>query len=332
MTAIHIPRPWDLPERLVTPESVYFDRRRFLQAMGLATGALLVGGCADAQEDPQNRASGPFTSKDFPGAPGLDLYPVQRNARYQVDRPFTDEKTASRYNNFYEFTLQKDVYRHVRDFKPYPWTVEVGGLCNQPKTWNLDDLVRRFPLEERVYRFRCVEAWSMVVPWTGFPLALLLQASEPRAAATHVRFVSFLRPDEAPGQKQFTWYQWPYYEGLRLDEAMHDLAFFTVGIYGHPLPKQHGAPWRVITPWKYGYKGPKSVVKIEFTAEQPHTFWNDSQPGEYGFHSNVNPERPHPRWSQATERVLDTGDRIPTLPYNGYLEQVAALYPQADPY
>ena len=332
MVSIHIPRPWETPERLVTPEAAYLDRRRFLQALGLASGALLLGSCARAQEQPSNRASGPFTKTDFPGAPGLDLYPGRSNANYKVDRPLTDEATASKFNNFYEFSMQKDVYKYVRDYKPYPWTVEVGGLCSKPKTWDLDELVRRFGLEERVYHFRCVEAWSMVVPWTGLPLAALLQASAPATEAQYVRFLSFLRPDEAPGQKQYHWYKWPYYEGLRLDEAMHELAFVATGIYGHPLPKQHGAPVRIITPWKYGYKGPKSVVKIEFTRDRPHTFWNDSQPDEYGFHSNVNPERPHPRWSQATERVLGTDERVTTLKYNGYAAQVVHLYAESDPF
>ena len=331
MASIHIPRPWEIPERLATPESTYWNRRRFVQALGLASGAVLVGSCANAQETP-NKSSGPFTLDEFPSAPGFDLYPAARNAGYQVERPLTDERVASRYNNFYEFTTSKDVYRHVRDFNPYPWTVEVAGLCDKPKRWDLDALLREFGLEERIYRFRCVEAWSMVVPWTGFALHKLLRASEPRSEARFVRFVSLLRPEELPGQKQYDWYQWPYYEGLRLDEAMHELTFFTVGIYGHPLPKQHGAPFRLVVPWKYGYKGAKSIVRIEFTKEQPTTFWNDSQPKEYGFYSNVNPGRDHPRWSQASERVLDTQERIATLMYNGYERQVAALYPNRDPF
>jgi len=204
-------------------------------------------------------------------------------------------------------------------------------LCDQPRVWDLDALVRRFGVEERVYRHRCVEAWSMVVPWTGFEFSKLIAASAPRPGATHVRLTSLLRPNEMPGQEKMHWYKWPYYEGLRLDEAMNELAFFTTGIYGHPLPKQHGAPWRLVLPWKYGYKGPKAIVKIEFVDQQPRTFWNDLHPLEYGFHSNVNPARSHPRWRQASERVLDTGDRIRTQLYNGYEAQVAALYPREDP-
>lgn len=333
MPSIHIPHPWNLPERLATPESVYLDRRRFLSALGLASAGVLLAGCARAGDGGSAESkAGIALGDDFAGAPGLDLYPAGRNTAFGVERPLTDEHAASRYCNFYEFTSSKDVHRYVRRYRPYPWTVEVAGSCDNPRIWDLDSLVRQFPIEERVYRHRCVEAWSMVIPWTGFPLAALLRQSRPRAGATHVRFTSFLRPDEAPGQEKQPWYKWPYYEGLRIDEAMHDLAFFTVGMYGHPLAKQHGAPWRLVLPWKYGYKGAKAIVKIEFVDRQPGTFWNDSQPLEYGFFSNVNPSRPHPRWSQENERVLDTGDRIPTHLYNGYQAQVAALYGGQDPF
>jgi sulfoxide reductase catalytic subunit YedY len=338
MPSIHLPRPWKLPEHLVTPESVYLDRRRFLAGLGLAGGGLLLAGCsrgdsaqAGGSGKETARAPGGSAPSDYAGAPGLDLYPAKRSDLYRVERPLTREENTGRYCNFYEFTSNKDVYRFVKDYKPYPWTLEVTGECDKPRRWDLDQLVREFGLEERVYRHRCVEAWSMVVPWTGFPFAKLIQASQPRSEARYVRVKSVLRPDELPGQATQTWYTWPYYEGLRLDEAMNELAFFTVGLYGHPLPKQNGAPWRLVLPWKYGYKGAKAIVEIAFVREQPHTFWNDSQPQEYGFHSNVNPSRPHPRWSQASERVLDTGDRIPTRLYNGYEAQVAALYPDEDP-
>lgn len=328
---IHLPRRWELPERLVTPEHLYLDRRTFLRAAGFATAGLLLGPGRSVGRTPQP-TFGPYSLDDFPRAPALDLYPATRNASYTVDRPLTDERTASQFNNFYEFTTDKDVFRYVREYNPYPWTLEVGGLCDAPKTWDLDALMRAFGLEERVYRFRCVEAWSMVVPWTGFPLAKLVRHSQPRSEARFVRFVSFDRPDEAPGQKRYDYYKWPYYEALRLDEALNELALFTVGIYGHPLPKQHGAPWRLIVPWKYGYKSAKSIVKMEFTKEQPQTFWNEAQPREYGFHSNVNPGRPHPRWSQATEKPLGGQERIPTLMYNGYAAQVGRLYPNEDPF
>jgi len=339
MPSIHVPRPWELSERLVTPESVYWNRRRFLTALGMATGGLLLAGCGRDDASAAGAGKGSGSGKladdilaDYPGAPGLDLYPPSRDAAYKVERAITTESNTAKYCNFYEFTSNKDVYRYVRDYHPYPWTIEVGGLCDNPKRYDLDGLVHQFGIEERVYRHRCVEAWSMVVPWAGFAFSKLVQASQPKSNAKYVRFTSVNRPDELPGQKQQTWYKWPYYEGLRLDEAMNEMAFFTVGIYGHPLPKQNGAPWRLVLPWKYGYKGPKAVVKIEFVDEQPKTFWNDSQPNEYGFYSNVNPNRPHPRWSQATERVLDTGDRIPTHLYNGYEMQVASLYPNEDPY
>jgi len=341
MPSIHIPRSWRLPERLVTPESVYLDRRRFLASLGIAGSGILLAGCArgdgGAVEDEAGQAAsvtggGGGSLADYPGAPGIALYPAARSPGFAVDRPLTQEKNTARYCNFYEFTSNKDVHRYVQDYKPYPWAVEVGGLCDNPKVWDLDALLGQFGLEERVYRHRCVEAWSMVVPWTGFAFAKLVRQSQPRNEARYVRFTSVLRPDELPGQKTQTWYEWPYYEGIRIDEALNELAFFTVGIYGHPLPKPNGAPWRLVLPWKYGYKGPKAVVRIEFVNEQPQTFWNDLQPGEYGFHSNVNPSRPHPRWSQASERVLDTGDRIPTQRYNGYEAQVASLYPGEDPY
>jgi sulfoxide reductase catalytic subunit YedY len=333
VASIHIPRAWQVPAASVTSESAYLDRRRFLAQFGMAAAGTLLAGCmgADGAASGDGRDATAGDRALYAGAPGLDLYPRPRNELYRVDRPLTAEAETQRYCNFYEFTQQKDVHRRVQDYRPYPWTIEVGGLCESPRTWDLDDLVRRFPLEERVYRHRCVEAWSMIVPWTGFPFAALVAASAPRRAARYVRCTSFLRPDEAPGQKESTWYRWPYYEGIRLDEAMHELAFFTVGVYGHPLPRQNGAPWRLVLPWKYGYKGPKAIVKIEFVADRPRTFWNDLQPQEYGFHSNVNPSRPHPRWSQASERVLDTGARIPTRLYNGYEAQVAHLYPGDDP-
>jgi sulfoxide reductase catalytic subunit YedY len=217
------------------------------------------------------------------------------------------------------------VWRHTGDFRPAPWTVEVAGLVARPRTFDLDGLLRTFPLEERIYRHRCVEAWAMVVPWTGFPLAELVRHVQPLPAATHVRFVGFDRPEEA-GHMASRSLPWPYTEGLRLAEATNALAFVAVGMYGHPLLKQHGAPVRLVLPWKYGFKSAKSVVRIEFTDRQPATFWNTLAPHEYDFLANVDPEVPHPRWSQASERMLGTGERRPTLRYNGYGEWVAGLY------
>lgn len=241
------------------------------------------------------------------------------------DRALTDEQVAARYNNFYEFTGNKDVYRYVGQFRVDPWSVEVTGLVSKPRRWSLEEILR-LPHEERIYRHRCVEAWAMNVPWSGFPLARLLRAAEPKQAAKYVRFVSFADPAQMPAVAARPWDHWPYYEALRLDEAMHDLTLLTTGIYGHALPKQHGAPVRIVVPWKYGYKSAKSVVKIELVAERPRTFWNDRAPAEYSFESNVNPSQPHPRWSQASERLIGTWDIRRTLPYNGYEAQVAHLY------
>lgn len=317
MTFIHRKRPWELPEREVTPEGVYLRRRELLAALGVGAGALLLGAPAEAQV----RGVGEDVRRRFPG---------QRDARYPLDRPLTERAIAARYNNYYELTTDKErVAELAADFVSRPWTIEVRGHCRRPARFDVDRLIRELPMEERRYRFRCVEAWAMAVPWNGFPLSALLARVEPTSAARFVRFVSFMRPEQAPGQRTQTWYPWPYFEGLRIDEAMNELTFLAVGIYGEPLPNQHGAPIRLVTPWKYGYKSPKAIVRIELTDRQPPTFWNRLHPSEYSFLSNVNPAVPHPRWSQATERMLGTGERRPTLLYNGYAAQVAGLY--ADP-
>ena len=260
------------------------------------------------------------------------LYPAERNDLYRVDgRPGTAENIAGRYNNYYEFTTNKSgVWELAQDFTPRPWTVEVEGRCNKPGTYDLDDLMRAVGshMEERIYRFRCVEAWSMVVPWTGVPLGKLLDHFEPHGDAKYVRFLTVLRPEEMPGQaRAASGYPWPYYEGLRMDEAYNELALASFGIFGHPLPNQHGAPFRLTVPWKYGFKNIKAIVMIEFQDHQPPTFWNDLVPREYDFFANVDPAVPHPRWTQATERDIGQGgERIETFPYNGYAEQVASLY------
>jgi sulfoxide reductase catalytic subunit YedY len=303
---------WEIAEREATSESLFQDRRAFLGSLAGAGSALLVGCGRGAEADAAPPSATPALA-------------AKRNATFVIDGPATDPATAARYNNFYEFSQEKDVWRHVERFQTRPWTVEVAGLVQKPQTWDIDALLK-MPLEERLYRHRCVEAWYMDVPWVGFPLSRLLEAAQPQAKARYVRLVSFLKKDEAPGQKDFIWYRWPYYEGLTLAEAMNELTLATVGIYGHELPKQHGAPFRVVVPWKYGYKGPKSVVKIELVEKQPRTFWNDLQPLEYSFSSNVNPAVPHPRWSQATERSIDGKGSRKTRPYNGYGEWVADLY------
>ena len=217
----------------------------------------------------------------------------------------------------------------AKDFKTRPWTVEVSGLVNKPRTYDIDELMKRFPAEDRIYRLRCVEAWSMVIPWRGFPLNRLLKEAEPTGAAKYVHFVSILDRDQMPGQHS-PFFVWPYSEGLRLDEAMHDLTLMTTGLYGKDLLPQNGAPLRVVVPWKYGFKSAKAIVKIELVADQPRTLWSTSAPNEYGFYSNVNPNVPHPRWSQASERRIGEASRSPTLMFNGYADQVASLYTGMD--
>jgi sulfoxide reductase catalytic subunit YedY len=300
---IKIPRGWEIPEREATPESVYHNRRAFLKAAGFAgVGSLLAAA-----------TTGP--------------YPAKRNPKYELDRPITEEWAATGFNNFYEFTLDKQRVKDlVGPFKTSPWKVEVGGLVNQPRTYDVDDLLNRMPLEERLYRMRCVEAWSMAVPWTGFPISALIREVEPKPEAKFIRMVTAYKPEVMPGIRSQPHYPWPYFEALRLDEAMNELALFVTGIYGKPLPKQNGAPIRLIVPWKYGLKSLKTIVKIEFTAKQPPTLWSQVGPTEYGWYSNVNPKRPHPRWSQAFEKVIPSMERVPTLLYNGYEKFVAGLY------
>jgi sulfoxide reductase catalytic subunit YedY len=323
-----MPQPWDWPEREVTPEEAFRSRRRWLKRLGL--GGLALGAAAGGAgywwwwtrggADEEVLAAGRVAT------PAEDLYPAALNPRFAaLDRPLTREVEAARYCNFYEFSSQKNVWREVEKFQPVPWSVEVTGLVSRPRTFGLEDLLRSFPLEERIYRHRCVETWAMVVPWTGFPLRTLLDAVEPLASANFVRFVSFRRPEEASRQRSRS-EPWPYTEGLTVAEARNELAFLATGAYGHPLLKQNGAPVRLVVPWKYGYKSAKSIVRIELTAEQPKTFWNTLAPDEYGFESNVNPQKPHPRWSQARETMLGTGEKRPTVIYNGYGEWVAGLY------
>jgi methionine sulfoxide reductase catalytic subunit len=324
-------RPWQIAEALATPEGVFLDRRRVLAGLGIGAASALLPGLA-ACSKPEDPALLARKLRPALGPRFADHFPAPRSAAYTLgdvgdERELTAESRAASYNNFYEFTTTQDeVWKLAAGYPVEPWTIEVAGLTAAPRTLDLDDLFRRFPLEERLYRFRCVERWAMQVPWTGFPLRRLIDFLQPLGSARYVRFASFEDPERLPGQKQTPWYPWPYFEGLRLDEARHDLAFVALGSYGHALPMQHGAPWRLALPWKYGYKGPKSIVRIDFTAEQPATFWNDLQPSEYGFYSNVDPRKPHPRWSQAEEMDIGTGRRRPTLSFNGYAGQVAALY------
>ncbi|HXV83708.1 MAG TPA: protein-methionine-sulfoxide reductase catalytic subunit MsrP [Candidatus Binatia bacterium] len=314
-------RSWEISESSVASQAFFKGRRQAIKAvsvlgLGLITGA--VSGCGP------NKDATKIGAQDHPPAP--DMYPAVRNARFNLDRPITDEVYAASYNNFYEFsTLKGSVYRKAARLRTYPWQVAVSGLVSKPRVFDIDELVRAMPLEERLYRFRCVEAWAMAVPWTGFPLNALIKMIEPLSSAKFVRFVSFFKPDDAPNQSSF-YGPWPYTEGLTLAEAINELTLLATGIYGHPLPKQHGAPLRLVVPWKYGFKSIKSIARIEFTAEQPGTFWNHIAPHEYGFTANVDPKIPHPRWSQETERLIDTGERRKTLFYNGYGDWVAGLY------
>jgi sulfoxide reductase catalytic subunit YedY len=319
--------PWNQPEREVTPEKAVLSRRRWLKRAGAGALGLGAGGAAGWWWWFRGGSDTAVLDSGHVEAPAGGLYPAQRNPLFaEADRPETREVEAARYTNFYEFSSYKEVWRHVQSFHPLPWTLEVSGLVAKPRTYDLDDLVRSFPLEERVYRHRCVEAWAMVVPWTGFPLAALLARAEPLPSARYVRFVSFHRPQEAAGQKA-TGFPWPYTEGLTLDEATHELTFVATGMYGHPLLKQHGAPVRVVVPWKYGFKGTKSVVRVELTGQQPETFWPTVAPAMYTFASNVDPGDRRQGWSQGYERMLGTNELRPTLPYNGYGEWVTRLYP-----
>ncbi|MCA9080468.1 MAG: protein-methionine-sulfoxide reductase catalytic subunit MsrP [Planctomycetaceae bacterium] len=318
-------RTWDLPQSQHTSEQEYAARkqlrREFLATMGLGAGcsvlSALTPGCQQATLEQLEAA----------GAVEIDasMYPAQRDGRFEYGRDETERDEAARFTNFYEFTASKSVYLHVDKFQPVPWTLEVTGLCAKPRTFDLDDLVKLAPLEERAYRHRCVETWAMCVPWTGYPLHKLLATVEPTAAAKYVRFETFNRPQEAQ-QMSSSRYPWPYSEGLTIHEAMNELTLLTTGIFGSPLLKQHGAPVRVVIPWKYGFKGIKSIVKIELTDQQPTTFWNSLNPHEYGFEANVDPGVPHPRWSQEWEWMLGSRDRHRSVKYNGYGDWVAKLY------
>jgi sulfoxide reductase catalytic subunit YedY len=244
--------------------------------------------------------------------------------------PATPFEDITHYNNYYEFSLEKlAVADLAQKLTISPWQVEVGGLVQKPATFAIEDILKKFPAEERVYRLRCVEGWSMVIPWSGFPLSLLLNEVEPMGSAKFVKFTSANVPEEMPGVSSI-FFPWPYTEGLRLDEAMHDLTLLVTGLYGEPLPKQDGAPIRLVVPWKYGFKSAKALVKIELVEEQPKTFWNTAAPNEYGFYSNVHPDVPHPRWSQSNERRIGESKRRTTLPFNGYFEQVGSLYTGMD--
>ena len=306
-------RGWELPESAATPEHVFHARRRLCQA--IAAGPILLAAGASLGMRPARADADPSAA----------LYPMAQNPRYKLDRPVTPEADATSYNNYYEFGSSKDVVGEAQALPVRPWTVAIDGMVEAPLTIAIDDLLKKMPLEERLYRHRCVEAWSMAVPWSGFPMKALVDLARPLSAAKYVHMETFMNPDVAEGQRA-VWYPWPYVEGLTIAEATNELAFMVTGIYGKPLPPQNGSPLRLATPWKYGFKSIKSIVKFTFTDQRPVSFWETLQASEYGFWANVNPEVPHPRWSQASERVLGTGDRVPTQLFNGYAEFVADLY------
>ncbi len=293
----------DLREGEITDRSLFLHRREFIAA-GAALGTIGLGG-GKAAAAPLKGAESPFSTKGEKLTPKADI---------------------TSYNNYYEFGVDKaDPNKNAGRLKTRPWTVVVEGECHKPGQFGIDDILKRYPLEERIYRMRCVEAWSMVIPWVGFPLISLLKQVEPTGAAKFVSFETLDAPDQMPGLRDPV-LKWPYREGLRIDEASHPLAILAVGLYGETMPNQNGAPVRLVTPWKYGFKGIKSIVKIRLQATQPQTSWNLSNPHEYGFYSNVNPEVDHPRWSQASERRIGEFFRRKTLPFNGYGAQVASLY------
>lgn len=300
MTRIKTPEPWGISEKEVTPEDIYMRRREFLGT------SLKLGSAALAA---------------FYGfSPFSNAWPLS-------SPDITPEIIASRYNNFYEFGVEKErIWEYARKLQTNGWKIEVRGLVKNQMTLDVESWVRKFPLEERVYRLRCVEAWSVVIPWTGFPLRLLIDQLQPLTSARYIKFTTFLNPVIASGQKKRFWEPWPYTEGLRLDEARHDLSFMATGVYGHPLPGQHGAPIRLVVPWKYGFKSIKSIARIEFTREKPETFYTSLSPLEYDFDANVQPDIPYARWHQIFERMPGKEETVKTLPYNGYASQVAGLY------
>jgi len=296
-----IRRAPDIPSSEITDEAAFLNRRKFLgSALGaIAGGSLLLPGGA-------------------------------RAAEAQAKDELTPYEDVTTYNNFYEFgTGKDDPSKNAKAFRTRPWTVTVDGHVKKPTQYALEDLLKPFPAQERVYRFRCVEAWSMVIPWMGFPLRDLIRRVEPTSQAKYVAFTTLHDPEQMPGQKRPV-LEWPYVEGLRMDEAMHPLTLISTGVYGKELPPQNGAPLRLVVPWKYGFKNIKSIVRISFVENEPPTTWNKSKPHEYGFYANVNPEVDHPRWSQARERRIGEWRRRPTLMFNGYADQVASLYSGMD--
>ena len=325
----------DIPRSEITPEYVYLNRRQFIKGALTVTGAALLAACGGPATLSPTTAPAPTSPPA--SAPSLNL-----PAALAHPEPYVSVKTdelgdaiatydqVTNYNNYYEFSLDKDGPAKLASrFNPLPWQVEVTGLVNKPRVFKMEELLTLFPQEERVYRLRCVEAWSFVIPWVGFPLANLLKLVEPKPEAKFVKFVGVVRPDEMPGQR-VSMLEWPYVEGLRVDEAMHPLAILATGMYGKALPVQDGAPIRLVVPWKYGFKSIKAITQIDLTTTMPDTTWVKANSNEYGFYANVNPKVDHPRWSQATERRIGAAGRRPTLMFNGYEKEVASLYTGLD--
>lgn len=313
-------RGWEINQNKVTDENLFLNRRNFIKS--IAAGAVLAPSFS-------MMGSSVKAAKIIPNAdPNAFFYPAARNRSYTVDRAISDEYDATTYNNFYEFGSHKSIYRAAEALETRPWTLAIDGLVEKKQVLDFDTLVHKMPLEERVYRHRCVEAWSMVVPWTGFPLASLIALAKPLSSAKFVVMETLMNPEKMPGQKQH-WYPWPYTEGLTIEEAQNELSLIVTGVYGKPIPNQMGAPLRLAVPWKYGFKSIKSIVRLSLTDKRPVSFWERIQPKEYGFWANVNPEVSHPRWSQATERTL-AGPRVATRLYNGYAEYVGDIYKNLD--
>ena len=301
---------WNIENQYITDEKIFNSRRKILK--NLALGSLFYAGMSSIPKNVLSQSN--------------LYYPPKVNNLYKVNRPITKESDATTYTNFYEFGSSKNIWRRAAKLKTSPWTITIDGLVKKPLTIDVDDLLRKIGgIEERVYRFRCVESWSMTVPWSGFSLNKILSLVEPSSDAKFIKFETFYEPDIAPGQKQ-KWYPWPYQEGITIDEAKNDLSFIATGIYGKKLPNQNGAPLRLVIPWKYGFKSIKSIVKISFVSSRPKGLWEKIAPAEYGFWANVNPQISHPRWSQSTEQQLGIEGRVPTVIYNGYGPQVASLY------
>jgi sulfoxide reductase catalytic subunit YedY len=305
---------WNLPERLATPEHLVFSRRSVLAA---SAGAFAIAPVAAMAQRVSDLSKLPD--------PTADLYPAKRNDKYKLDRPITDEQVNDHYNNFYEFNSSKHVAEQAQKLPIRPWTVKIDGLVEKPFEVGIDGLIRKMTLEERTYRHRCVEAWSMAIAWTGFPFKKLVDFAKPLGSAKYVKMQTFMEPKVAPGQR-VSWYPWPYIEGLTMAEATNEVCFLATGCYGHPMDKQHGAPLRLAVPWKYGFKSIKSIVRFSFVEKRPVGMWEALQASEYGFWANVNPKVPHPRWSQATEEEIGTGVRVPTQLFNGYGKYVADIY------